>query len=98
MVTTNQKSMRDTHKKGERNPNIALKTTVIILNGKSVKQEDRNKKELEKQKTVNKMTIRTPTVSSVAQSCLTLCNPLNHSTPVLPVHYQLPESTQTHVH
>ena len=36
--------------------------------------------------------------SSVAQSCLTLCNPMNHSTPGLPVHYQLLESTQTHVH
>ena len=36
--------------------------------------------------------------SSVAQSCLTLCNPINHSTPDLPVHHQLPESTQTHVH
>ena len=36
--------------------------------------------------------------SSVAQSCLTLCNPMNHSTSVLPVHHQLPESTQTHVH
>ena len=36
--------------------------------------------------------------SSVAQSCLTLCNPMNHSTPGLPVHHQLPESTQTHVH
>ena len=35
--------------------------------------------------------------SSVAQSCLTLCNPMNHSTPGLPVHHQLPESTQTHV-
>ena len=35
--------------------------------------------------------------SSVAQSCLTLCNPMNHSTPGLPVHQQLPESTQTHV-
>ena len=34
--------------------------------------------------------------SSVAQSCLTLC--MNHSTPELPVHHQLPESTQTHVH
>ena len=34
---------------------------------------------------------------SVAQSCLTLCNPMNHSTPGLPVH-QLPEFTQTHVH
>ena len=36
--------------------------------------------------------------SSVAQSCPTLCNPMNHSTPGLPVHHQLPESTQTHVH
>ena len=37
-------------------------------------------------------------VSSVAQSCLTLCDPMNHSTPGLPVHHQLPESTQTCVH
>ena len=35
---------------------------------------------------------------SVAQSCPTLCNPMNHSTPGLPVHHQLPEFTQTHVH
>ena len=36
--------------------------------------------------------------SSVAQSCLTLCDPMNRSTPGLPVHHQLPEFTQTHVH
>ena len=36
--------------------------------------------------------------SSVAQLCPTLCNPMNHSTPGLPVHHQLPEFTQTHVH
>ena len=36
--------------------------------------------------------------SSVAQSCPTLCNPMNRSTPGLPVHHQLPEFTQTHVH
>ena len=36
--------------------------------------------------------------SSVAQSCLTLCDPMNHSTPGLPVHHQLVEFTQTHVH
>ena len=36
--------------------------------------------------------------SSVAQSCPTLCHPMNRSTPGLPVHYQLPEFTQTHVH
>ena len=36
--------------------------------------------------------------SSVAQSCLTLCDPVNRSTPGLPVHHRLPEFTQTHVH
>ena len=35
---------------------------------------------------------------SVAQSCPTLCDPMNHSTPGLPVHHQLPEFTQTHFH
>ena len=36
--------------------------------------------------------------SSVAQLCLTLCDPMNRSTPGLLVHHQLPEFTQTHVH
>ena len=36
--------------------------------------------------------------SSVAQSCPTLCNPINRSTPGLPVHHQLPEFIHTHVH
>ena len=36
--------------------------------------------------------------SSVAQSCLTLCDPMNRSMPGPPVHHQLPEFTQTHVH
>ena len=36
--------------------------------------------------------------SSVAQSCPTLCDHMNRSTPGLPVHHQLPEFTQTHVH
>ena len=35
--------------------------------------------------------------SSVIQSCLTLCDPMNHSTPGLSVHHQLPKFTQTHV-
>ena len=37
-------------------------------------------------------------ISSVAQLCLTLCAPMNCSTPGLPVHHQLPEFTQTHIH
>ena len=36
--------------------------------------------------------------SSVAPSCPTLCDPMNRSTPGLPVHHQLPEFTQTHIH
>ena len=36
--------------------------------------------------------------SSVPQLCPTLCDPMNRSTPGLPVHHQLPEFTQTHVH
>ena len=37
-------------------------------------------------------------LSSVAQLCPTLCDPMNRSTPGLPVHHQLLEFTQTHVH
>ena len=37
-------------------------------------------------------------ISSVSQSCPTLCDPMNCSTPGLPVHHQIPESTQTYVH
>ena len=37
-------------------------------------------------------------IRSVAQSCQTLCDPMNHSTPGLLVHHQLPEFTETHVH
>ena len=36
--------------------------------------------------------------SSVAQSCLTLCDPMDYSTPGFPVHHKLPELTQTHVY
>ena len=41
---------------------------------------------------------RSVQLSSVAQSCPTLGNPMNRSTPGLPVHHQLPEFSQTHVH
>ena len=37
-------------------------------------------------------------IRSVAQSCPTLCDPMNRSTPGLPVHHQLPEFTETHIH
>ena len=43
-------------------------------------------------------TIRSDQIRSVAQSCPTLCDPMNRSTPGLPVHHQLPQFTQTHLH
>ena len=46
----------------------------------------------------SKETISSVQFSSVAQSCPTLCNPMNSSTPGLPVHLQLPEFIQTHIH
>ena len=42
--------------------------------------------------------IRSDQIRSVAQSCPTLCDPMNRNTPGLPVHHQLPEFTETHVH
>ena len=39
-----------------------------------------------------------PQFNSVPQSCPTLCNPMHRSTPGLPVHHQLPEVTQSHIH
>ena len=42
--------------------------------------------------------IRSDQIRSVAQSCPTLCDPMNRSMPGLSVHHQLPEFTETHVH
>ena len=42
--------------------------------------------------------LKMSSVQSVTQSCLTLCDPMNRSTPGLPVHHQLLEIIQTHVH
>ena len=49
---------------------------------------------------LKKLEIEVPSVqfSSFAQSCPTLCDAMNRSTPGLPVHHQLPEFTQTHVY
>ena len=45
----------------------------------------------------SKVSITNSQFSSVAQSCPTLCNPMDCSTPVFPVHHQVPELVQTHV-
>ena len=66
-----------------------------------VKQESEKvglKLNVQKTKIMAPGPIRSDQIRSVAQSCPTLCNPMNCSTPGLPVHHQLPEFTQTHVH
>ena len=45
-----------------------------------------------------KTTLSSQSVSSVAESCLTLCNPMDCSTPGFPAQCQFPEFTQTHIH
>ena len=44
------------------------------------------------------LTLCDPTCCSVAQLCLTLCDPMDYSMPGFPVHHQLLELTQTHIH
>ena len=46
----------------------------------------------------NKISAVTINFSSFAQSCATLCDPMDCSTPGFPVHHQLPELAQTHAH
>ena len=52
---------------------------------------------MEKNKTRMNFTVGVQ-FSSLSQSCLSLCDPMNHNMPGLPVHHQLPEFTQTHAH
>ena len=79
-------------------------TTVMAESEEELKsllrvKEERGKSRLEtqKQKNLNNR-IWSHQFSSVAQSCLTLCDPMDWSTPGPPVHHQLPEFTQTDVH
>ena len=44
------------------------------------------------------VSLKTVQFSSVAQLCPTVCDPMNRSTPSLPVHHHLPEFTQIHIH
>ena len=58
----------------------------------------KSRTQLSDQTTTNPCTYMKCQFSSVDQSCPTLCDPMNHSTPGLPVHHKLPEFTQTHIH
>ena len=72
---------------------IALPSCSLILSIICVKSADESSEGV-----LHLCYWRSVKFSSAAQSCPTLCNPMNPSRPGLPVHHQLPEFTQTHVH
>ena len=88
-------------------PESGSDTVVIIVAGslKSLLMKVKEESEKASLKLINQKMkimasgpIRSDQIRSVAQSCPTLCDPMNHSMPGLPVHHQLLEFTQTHVH
>ena len=94
MVTANKKSIIriNTKKKKKSKPNTKDNHQIRRDENKRGKEEKNptNPKQLAKWQSVQ--------FSSVAQLCPILCDPMNRSTPGLPLHHHLPEFTQTHVH
>ena len=78
------------------NLEIEMESQINSLETRIEKMQARFNKDLEEIK--KSQYIMNNAISEVAQSCPTLCYPMNHSTPGLPVHHQLPEFTQTYVH
>ena len=70
----------------------------LLIKVKEESEEAGLKLNIQKMKIMASGPIRSDQIRSVAQSCPTLCSPMNRSTPGLPVHHQLPEFTETHVH
>ena len=71
----------------------------VILGGSRITADGDCSHEIKRQLLLGrKVMTNLDQIRSVAQSCPTLCDPMNRSTPGLPVHHQLPEFTQTHVH
>ena len=80
--------------------NLVFKVLAIAIREEKERKGIQIGKEVKLSLFADDMTlyIRSDQIRLVAQSCLTLCNPINHSTPGLPAHHQLPEFTQTHIH
>ena len=70
----------------------------LLMKVKEESEEAGLKPNIQKLKSMIFNPISSVQFSSVTQSCLTLWDPMNHSTPGLPVHHQLLEFTQTHIH
>ena len=91
-----QRTIRDYYKQ------LYANVSSVTLAGKSLLMrvgEESEKADLKPNIQNTKIMTSSPIqFSSVTQSCPTLCDPMNCSTPGLPVHHQLPDFTQTHVH
>ena len=70
----------------------------LLMTVKEESEKTGLKLNIQKTKIMESSPISSVQFSSVSQSCPTLCNPMNHSTPGLTVHHKIPEFTQTHVH
>ena len=70
----------------------------LLMKVKEESEEVGLKLNIQKTKIMAYSPISSVQFSSVAQSCPTLCDPINHGTPGLPVHHKLPEFIQTHAH
>ena len=71
----------------------------FILGGSKITADSNSSHEIKRRLLLGRKAMTNlSSVSSVTQSCATLCDPMESSTPGLPVHHQLPEFTQTHVH
>ena len=76
-----------------------IRDTKGIFHAKMGSIKDRNHMDLTEAEDIKKKWQEyTDQIRSVTQLCPTVCEPMNRSTPGLPVHHQLPEFTQTHVH
>ena len=85
------------HVAGLWNKALSFTTSLPLYCLLSIEQEDCHFR-LQPERLGIKIWTSVQSVSSIAQSCPNLCDPMNGRTPGLPIHHQLPESTQTHVH
>ena len=77
---------------------MLLNTVTILDMNSKIFSNDKHMQIYTSKYTTYIICVNSDQIRSVAQSCLTLCDPMNRSMSGLPVHHQLPEFTQTNIH
>ena len=108
LIQRKQKKKKTKQKTKKQNTRLKMNSLVAVSDiqrgSQSYVEEIRGRREIEVTRgrrggiKRGERTFSSIQFSSVAQSCPTLCDPMNRSTPGLPVHHHPPEFTQTHVH